>query len=479
MNMKSIKIQGVSNLELVQPHTPLLTITGELAKVQLIETTLLNLLNYSTLMSTQALESRIRFPEKEFIEVGSVNAQTELAGLLGIKYSVGLGLLDSTSNLKASKLFNLRLFREGIKEFDPFNSKETQELKEISNEEVIKSMKSIQDLIKEKKFSNEGVIISLLEVLFTNKDNDLKDDLFNNVDNKSIINIFNELEKVLITESNYIYKLDKDNFDILASAESDKPVKNKDTNSLNLKALTGSETSKLNNVKEIEFTLISLILYIIRKNKGNYNKDKYNSYLKVESMNFPFNKDLLYSIKIKKNQINKYLLSLLRFINKNSSNITFIEINSSIKSLDQQLQAIMDICNEVYYTGIDFHNSFLDQEFVAIDNNKVPCAKSFFHDEFINKLNGKIADYSSFNCIFFNSNFIVSEKQPALGMVYKLAEIDNNATIKLSEEKGKSTIPGKKYIIRLFDEEEKILGDVLCLKEDIDIILKSEELILL
>ena len=53
--------------------------------------------------------------------------------------------------------------------------------------------------------------------------------------------------------------------------------------------------------------------------------------------------------------------------------------------------------------------------------------------------------------IYLGPEFLVSYTQPALGMVYKLMEIDGYPCIKFSEEKGKQTIPGNKLIVRLFD----------------------------
>jgi hypothetical protein len=62
-------------------------------------------------------------------------------------------------------------------------------------------------------------------------------------------------------------------------------------------------------------------------------------------------------------------------------------------------------------------------------------------------------DYDLLYCLFLGPEYLVSSTQPALGMVYKLMEINDNPCIKFSEEKGKQTIPGNKIIIRLFDSK--------------------------
>ena len=51
--------------------------------------------------------------------------------------------------------------------------------------------------------------------------------------------------------------------------------------------------------------------------------------------------------------------------------------------------------------------------------------------------------------------------QPALGCVYKLVEINGKPRIKLSEEAGKITIPGKKEVWRIFGQGDRPICDIL------------------
>jgi hypothetical protein len=73
-----------------------------------------------------------------------------------------------------------------------------------------------------------------------------------------------------------------------------------------------------------------------------------------------------------------------------------------------------------------------------------------------------------FDYLFLGPEFLVSVSQPALGMVYKIMEINKCPCIKFSEEKEKQTIPGSKITYRLFNEKNEIICDYLCLENEED-----------
>ena len=59
-------------------------------------------------------------------------------------------------------------------------------------------------------------------------------------------------------------------------------------------------------------------------------------------------------------------------------------------------------------------------------------------------------------------------------MVYKLVSINNEPTIKLSEEVKKTTIPGQKLVLRIYVEGQSTpFADVLCLEDEADQLVKS------
>ena len=92
--------------ELVFANEPIVRIEAPLVEAQLIETALLNIVNYQTLIATKA--SRIKQVIKNEIgmEFGTRRAQEMDAAIWGARAAV-IGGFESTSNVRAGKLFGI------------------------------------------------------------------------------------------------------------------------------------------------------------------------------------------------------------------------------------------------------------------------------------------------------------------------------------------------------------------------------------
>lgn len=91
---------------LVFPHEPLLRVSGPLDQAQMIETMLLNTLNFQTLIATKAARTCLAAQGDPVIEFGLRRAQGVDGGLAASRAAY-IGGCESTSNVLAGKLFGI------------------------------------------------------------------------------------------------------------------------------------------------------------------------------------------------------------------------------------------------------------------------------------------------------------------------------------------------------------------------------------
>ncbi|MDX8046425.1 nicotinate phosphoribosyltransferase [Gracilibacillus sp. S3-1-1] len=106
-NMKfSGSIRSVKEGEIVFANEPLMRIEAPLAEAQLIETPLLNIVNYQTLIATKAARIKHVIGDSTVMEFGTRRAHEMDAAIWGTRAAY-IGGFSATSNVRAGKLFGI------------------------------------------------------------------------------------------------------------------------------------------------------------------------------------------------------------------------------------------------------------------------------------------------------------------------------------------------------------------------------------
>jgi nicotinate phosphoribosyltransferase len=102
----SCSIDAIPEGTVVFPHEPILQVEGPLIEAQLLETAVLNALNYQTLIATKAARLKLACGDDNLVEFGLRRAHGPDGGLSGSRAAY-IGGANSTSNVLAGKVFGI------------------------------------------------------------------------------------------------------------------------------------------------------------------------------------------------------------------------------------------------------------------------------------------------------------------------------------------------------------------------------------
>lgn len=102
----TLSVRSAKEGDLVFANEPIVQIEGPLAQCQLVETAILNIVNYQTLIATKAARIRSVINDEPLLEFGTRRAQELDAAIWGTRAAV-IGGADATSNVRAGKMFDI------------------------------------------------------------------------------------------------------------------------------------------------------------------------------------------------------------------------------------------------------------------------------------------------------------------------------------------------------------------------------------
>jgi nicotinate phosphoribosyltransferase len=99
-------LSAVEEGAIVFANEPIIRVEGEIFEAQLVETALLNFMNFQTLIATKASRIRQVAPDDTLLEFGTRRAQEADAAIWGARAAYIAGF-DATSNMRAGMLFGI------------------------------------------------------------------------------------------------------------------------------------------------------------------------------------------------------------------------------------------------------------------------------------------------------------------------------------------------------------------------------------
>ncbi|XP_035740574.1 nicotinate phosphoribosyltransferase-like isoform X1 [Vespa mandarinia] len=404
VNVNDVTIYAMQEGSVTFPRIPLLRVEGPLIIVQLLETTLLTLVNYASLMATNAARYRMVAGKNiTLLEFGLRRAQGPDGGLSASKYSY-VGGFDGTSNVLAGKLFNIPVSGTHAHAY-------------------ITSFTSIDDLqAKTLAHKQTGKVYDLLELASKYRDA-IAGDLGSIVSEASSGELAALISYAIAFPERFTALVDTyDVKSIEASAKQKTFI-----TSLNVKnkLLTkGSNAYAQNGVRNN--TLIS--------ESTSHHKNGF----------------------LRRGELGELYVR--------SGILNFCAVALALNDLDYKAIGIRLDSGDLAYLSNAARDIF---EKLAVKYN-IPwfarltiVASNDINEETIISLNEQVKHSHKIDCFGIGTHLVTCQRQPALGCVYKMVEINGQPRIKLSQEVGKMNIPGKKNAYRLYGADGYALIDIL------------------
>ncbi|KAI4479057.1 hypothetical protein M0802_014460 [Mischocyttarus mexicanus] len=401
VNVNDVTIYALQEGSVAFPRIPLLRVEGPLIIVQLLETTLLTLVNYASLMATNAARYRMVAGKNiTLLEYGLRRAQGPDGGLSASKYSY-VGGFDGTSNVLAGKLFNIPVSGTHAHSY-------------------ITSFTSIDDL-KAKTLAHKqtGEIYDLLELASKYRDA-IAGDLGSIVSEASNGELAALISYAIAFPERFTALVDTyDSKSIEASAK-----QNTFITSINVKNKLLNKGSSAHTQNGVRNNMLISEPTSHHKNGLLRRGELGELYVRSGILNFC-------AVALALNDVGYKAIG----IRLDSGDLAYLS------------NAARDIFERL---AIKYNIPWFARLIIVASND--------INEETIISLNEQS---HKINCFGIGTHLVTCQRQPALGCVYKMVEINGQPRIKLSQEVAKMNIPGKKNAYRLYGADGYALIDIL------------------
>ncbi|XP_033209335.1 nicotinate phosphoribosyltransferase isoform X2 [Belonocnema kinseyi] len=400
LTTNDVTVYAIEEGSVVFPRVPLLRIEGPLIIVQLLETTLLTLVNYASLMATNAARYRMVAGQKvSLLEFGLRRAQGPDGGLSASKYSY-IGGFDGTSNVLAGKLFGIPVNGTHAHAYiTSFTGMDDLQNRTLAHKET----GQVKDLLSLSCKYRENIATDLGALVLEASDGELT-----------------ALVSYAIAFPDGFMAL-VDTYDV-KSVEA--PAKRKaQIESLNVK-------NKLLNSGPHKAPQNSARNNPIKTDSTSSNKNGF----------------------LKRSELGELYVSGL---------LNFCAVALALNDLGYRAIGIRIDSGDLAYLSQEARDSFqkiAEKYNIPWFSQMTIVASNDINEETIISLNEQNHKINSFG---IGTHLVTCQRQPALGCVYKMVEINNLPRIKLSQEVDKVTMPGRKNAYRLYGADGHALVDLL------------------
>ncbi|XP_055551143.1 nicotinate phosphoribosyltransferase isoform X2 [Wyeomyia smithii] len=450
LTAKDVTLYAIAEGSVAFPRIPLIKVAGPLIIVQLLETTLLTLVNYASLMATNAARYRmVAGRHINLLEFGLRRAQGPDGGLSASKYCY-IGGFDGTSNVLAGKLFNIPVKGThahayitsftGTKELKTRvlghkESGDKRDLLELAINHRIELSK-ILDISTEE--SSEGELAAMVSFAIAFPDGFMA--LVDTYDVKSVTRGFDYPENGLLQSGT------EDGLPVI-SADLDTSGENETVNSvvpiigeyapsgeeLNGGVLANSDEPSVEN--------------------GNDTGDDNNMTLRPRCARCEANA----------RETKICVIGHLKAVGKcfRSGLLNFCAVALALNDQDYRAVGIRIDSGDLAYLSCLARETFerISECFKLPWFSRLTIvASNDINEETILSLNEQ---GHKIDCFGIGTHLVTCQRQPALGCVYKMVEINSQPRIKLSQDVAKVTMPGNKNVFRLYGADGHALIDLL------------------